>query len=163
VGAQAFQSIVGRIDYPMYIVTALVGEERDGCLVGFTTQCSIDPPRFLVCMSDKNRTTRLVERGRADAMVVHLVPEDAQHIVELFGGETGDDTDKFERCEWTAGPEGIPLLADCPSWFAGRILERVLLGDHIGHLLEPFAGEEASAGGWFPFSRAKEMEPGHEA
>jgi flavin reductase (DIM6/NTAB) family NADH-FMN oxidoreductase RutF len=163
VGAQAFQSIVGRIDYPMYIVTALVGEERDGCLVGFTTQCSIDPPRFLVCMSDKNRTTRLVERGRADALVVHLVPEDAQHIVELFGGETGDDTDKFERCEWTTGPEGIPLLADCPSWFAGRILERVPLGDHIGHVLEPFDGEDASAGGWFPFSRAKEMEPGHEA
>jgi flavin reductase (DIM6/NTAB) family NADH-FMN oxidoreductase RutF len=163
VGAQAFQSIVGRIDYPMYIVTALVGEERDGCLVGFTTQCSIDPPRFLVCMSDKNRTTRLVERGRADALVVHLVPEDAQHIVELFGGETGDDTDKFDRCEWTAGPEGIPLLADCPSWFAGRILERVPLGDHIGHVLEPFAGEESSDAGWFPFSRAKEMEPGHEA
>jgi flavin reductase (DIM6/NTAB) family NADH-FMN oxidoreductase RutF len=163
VGAQAFQSIVGRIDYPMYIVTALVGEERDGCLVGFTTQCSIDPPRFLVCMSDKNRTTRLVERGRADALVVHVVPEDAQHIVELFGGETGDDTDKFERCEWTTGPEGIPLLADCPSWFAGRILERVPLGDHIGHVLEPFDGEDASAGGWFPFSRAKEMEPGHEA
>jgi flavin reductase (DIM6/NTAB) family NADH-FMN oxidoreductase RutF len=163
VGAQAFQSIVGRIDYPMYIVTALVGEERDGCLVGFTTQCSIDPPRFLVCMSDKNRTTRLVERGRADALVVHLVPEDAQHIVELFGGETGDDTDKFDRCEWTTGPEGIPLLADCPSWFAGRILERVPLGDHIGHVLEPFDGEDASAGGWFPFSRAKEMEPGHEA
>jgi flavin reductase (DIM6/NTAB) family NADH-FMN oxidoreductase RutF len=163
VGAQAFESIVGRIDYPMYIVTALVAEERDGCLVGFTTQCSIHPPRFLVCMSDKNRTTRLVERGRADAMVVHLVPEDAEHIVELFGGETGDDTDKFERCEWTKGPEGIPLLTDCPSWFAGRILERVPLGDHIGHVLEPFAGDDPPDGGWFPFSRAKQLEPGHEA
>jgi len=163
VGAEAFESIVGRIDYPMYIVTALVGEERDGCLVGFTTQCSIHPSRFLVCMSDKNRTTRLVEHGRADAMVVHLVPEDADHIVELFGGETGDDTDKFERCEWSPGPEGIPLLADCPSWFAGRILERAPLGDHIGHVLEPFAGDDPSSAGWFPFSRAKGMEPGHEA
>jgi flavin reductase (DIM6/NTAB) family NADH-FMN oxidoreductase RutF len=163
VAAQAFDSIVGRIDYPMYIVTALVGDERDGCLVGFTTQCSIDPARFLVCMSDKNRTTRLLEGGRADAMVVHLVPEAAGHIVELFGAKTGDDTDKFERCEWSPGPEGIPLLADCPSWFAGRIVERMRLGDHIGHVLEPFAGEDVSAGGWFPFSRAKEIEPGHEA
>jgi flavin reductase (DIM6/NTAB) family NADH-FMN oxidoreductase RutF len=163
VGAQAFESIVGRIDYPMYVVTALVGDERDGCLVGFATQCSIDPPRFLVCMSDKNRTTRLVERGRADAMVVHLVPEEASHIAELFGAETGDDVDKFERCEWTPGPEGIPVLADCPSWFAGRVLERVPFGDHIGHVLEPYAGEDAPGAGWFPFSRAKELEPGHEA
>jgi flavin reductase (DIM6/NTAB) family NADH-FMN oxidoreductase RutF len=163
VGAQAFQSIVGRIDYPMYIVTALAGEERDGCLVGFTTQCSIHPPRFLVCMSDKNRTTRLLEQGGGDAMVVHLVPEDGQQILELFGAETGDETDKFERCEWSPGPDGIPLLVDCPSWFAGRILERVPLGDHIGHVLEPFAGDDPSSGGWFPFSRAKELEPGHEA
>ena len=147
----------------MYVVTALVGDERDGCLVGFTTQCSIHPPRFLVCMSDKNRTTRIVERGRADAMVVHLVPEEASHIAELFGAETGDDVDKFERCEWKPGPEGIPVLADCPSWFAGRILERVPLGDHIGHVLEPLDGEDASRGGWFPFSRAKSLEPGHPA
>lgn len=162
-GTQAFESIADRIDYPMYVVTALVGDERDGCLVGFTTQCSIDPPRFLVCMSDKNRTTRLLERGRADAMVVHLVPEDAGHIVELFGAETGDETDKFERCEWAPGPGGIPVLTDCPSWFAGRIIERAPLGDHIGHVLEPFAGGDEPSGGWFPFSRAKALEPGHPA
>lgn len=162
-GAEAFESIVGRIDYPMFVVTARVGDERDGCLVGFATQCSIDPARFLVCMSDKNRTTRLLEGGPADAMVVHLVPEDAGRIVELFGSETGDETDKFARCEWAPGPEEIPLLADCPSWFAGRIVERIRLGDHIGHVVEPFAGEDPSDAGWFPFSRAKELEPGHEA
>ena len=27
------------------------GDERTGCLVGFRTQCSIDPVRFLVCLS----------------------------------------------------------------------------------------------------------------
>jgi flavin reductase (DIM6/NTAB) family NADH-FMN oxidoreductase RutF len=51
----------------------------------------------------------------------------------------------------------------CPGWFAGRILERVPLGDHVGHLIEPFAGEDPGEGGWFPFSRAKEIEPGHAA
>jgi flavin reductase (DIM6/NTAB) family NADH-FMN oxidoreductase RutF len=158
---EAFQSIAGRLDYPMFVVTTAVGEEREGCLVGFATQASIDPSRFLACISDKNRTCRLLER--ADAMAVHVVPESAGHVVELFGGETGDDTDKFSRCEWSRGPEGLPLLADCPSWFAGRILERHRLGDHIGHLIEPFAGVDAGGEGWFPFSRAKRVDPGHEA
>src|SRR3954464_5097300 len=117
-GVAAVHELIDELDYPMFIVTAAAGGERAGCLVGFATQCSIDPPRFLACMSDKNRTTRLADEGGAEAMVVHLVPERAQHIVELFGGETGDETDKFSRCEWTAGPEGIPLLSDCPSWFA---------------------------------------------
>ena len=145
----------------MYVVTTVAGEERAGCLVGFATQCSIEPARFLVCISDKNRTYRVL--GAAGAMAVHLIPEEASHIAELFGGETGDDTDKFSRCEWRPGPGGLPLLADCPSWFAGRILERVRLGDHVGHILEPFAGEDPSDAGWFPFSRAKEIEPGHPA
>jgi flavin reductase (DIM6/NTAB) family NADH-FMN oxidoreductase RutF len=161
VGEQAFQSLVGRLDYPMFVVTTAVGDTRAGCLVGFATQCSIDPPRFLACISDKNRTYRVLQD--AEAVAVHLVPERAGHIVELFGGETGDDEDKFSRCEWTPGPEGLPLLADCPSWYAARILARHALGDHVGYVLEPFAGEDPGDGGWFPFSRAKGIEPGHEA
>jgi flavin reductase (DIM6/NTAB) family NADH-FMN oxidoreductase RutF len=144
----------------MFVVTTAVGEDRAGCLVGFATQCSIRPPRFLACISDKNHTYRVLQR--ADAMAVHLVPEGAGHIAELFGGETGDETDKFARCAWAPGPDGLPLLADCPSWFAGRILARLPLGDHVGHVVEPFAGEDARAGRWFPFSRAKAIEPGHE-
>jgi flavin reductase (DIM6/NTAB) family NADH-FMN oxidoreductase RutF len=153
--------MVGRLDYPMFVVTTATASTRAGCLVGFATQCSIDPPRFLACISDKNRTYRVLQE--AGAMAVHLVPETAGHIVELFGGETGDDEDKFARCRWSRGPEGLPLLADCPSWFAGRIIERQTFGDHLGHVLEPFAGEDAGAGRWFPFSRAKQVEPGHEA
>jgi flavin reductase (DIM6/NTAB) family NADH-FMN oxidoreductase RutF len=164
VSTEAFESIAARVDYPMFVVTtATAGGERAGCLVGFATQCSIDPARFLACISDKNLTYRVLRR--ASAMAVHLVPEHADHIVELFGGETGDDTQKFERTAWRPGPDGLPLLEDCPSWFAGRILERVPLGDHVGHLIEPFAGEDGGrdGGGWFPFSRAKRIEPGHEA
>jgi flavin reductase (DIM6/NTAB) family NADH-FMN oxidoreductase RutF len=83
--------------------------------------------------------------------------------VELFGGETGDENDKFARCDWDAGPDGIPVLRGCPSWFAGRIVDRARLGDHVGFVLEPFDGRADGAGPAFPFSRAKAVEPGHEA
>ena len=157
-----FQAVVGRLDYPMLVVTTRgAGGERAGCLVGFATQASIDPARFLVCISDKNRTYRVLQE--ATAMAVHVVPEDADDVVELFGGETADDTDKFARCDWHEGPDGLPILERCPSWFAGRILERHPMGDHVGHLIEPFAGEAAYAGRAFPFTRAKRVEPGHEA
>jgi flavin reductase (DIM6/NTAB) family NADH-FMN oxidoreductase RutF len=158
----AFTTIVGRLDYPMFVATTIgSGGERAGCLVGFATQASIDPSRFLVCVSDKNRTYRVLEG--AGALALHVVPEDAGDVVELFGGETADDTDKFDRCAWREGPEGLPILERCPSWFAGRILERHRLGDHVGHLVEPFAGEAGYEGRAYPFSRAKRIEPGHEA
>lgn len=152
---------VGEIDYPMYIVTVAARGERSGCLIGFTTQCSIDPVRFLVCLSDKNRTYRVARH--ADVVAMHLVPATADGLVELFGSRTGDEIDKFARCSWREGPEGVPLLDDCPNWFAGRILERLPTGDHGALLLDPVAAGASADTTQFAFHRARRFEPGHEA
>jgi flavin reductase (DIM6/NTAB) family NADH-FMN oxidoreductase RutF len=156
----AFQSLIGRLDHPMFIVTTVGRGERSGCLVGFHTQTSIHPVRFLACISDKNHTYRVAKV--ATHMAVHLVPEDGDEIAEVFGGETGDVEDKFAETGWREGPEGLPLLDACPTWFAGPILERIRLGDHVGHLLEPLAGNDAGDGP-LGFRRAMTIEPGHEA
>ena len=93
---------------------------------------------------------------------VHCVPADASALAELFGGETGDEDDKFARCDWHDGPEGVPILDACVNWFVGRVLHRIAAGDHDLFLLEPVAagaGEQDD----FTFHRAKRIEPGHEA
>ena len=152
-----FEGIVGDLEYPMFIVTA---PGPLGCLVGFTTQASIDPPRFIACLSHKNRTFR--EGKDAPALGVHAVPAEAEDLAELFGGETGDRTDKFGRTPWREGPLGVPILDRCENWFVGRVLERVDAGDHDAFLLEPI---DASSGDGeeFTFHRAKRIDPGHEA
>jgi flavin reductase (DIM6/NTAB) family NADH-FMN oxidoreductase RutF len=156
-----FSDLVGELDHAMLIVTAAAGGERAGCLVGFATQSSIDPPRFLVCLSKRNRTYRVALE--AGALAVHFVPARAPDLAELFGGETGDDTDKFVRCAWRSGPGDLPILEDCPNWFAGRVLERMDLGDHDGFLLEPVEAHRAEDVTAFTFHRAKRIAPGHEA
>jgi flavin reductase (DIM6/NTAB) family NADH-FMN oxidoreductase RutF len=158
-GAETFNALMGELDYPMFIVTAAQGGERAGCLVGFATQCSIDPPRFLVCLSKVNRTYRVARE--ADAVAVHFVPAEAAPLAELFGGETGDRIDKFERCKWTPGPGGIPLLDDCPDRFVGAVRERVDGGDHVAYFLEPITAEYGHEAGQFTFHRAKRIEAGH--
>ena len=158
---ETFQRLVAQLDYPMFIATVAAGDERAGCLIVFATQCSIHPARFLAGISDKNRTFR-VARG-AGSMAIHLVPESAAELAELFGGETGDEVDKFERSAWRPGPDGVPLLDDCPNRFVGRILERIDFGDHVGVVLEPFFAEEDEQSGQLGFHRAKRIEPGHEA
>ncbi len=159
--ARIVHQLVADLDYPMFIVTVAADGERSGCLVGFTTQCSIEPPRFLVCLSDKNRTFRVARR--ATVMVVHLVPADAGELAELFGSRTGDDVDKFAHCEWSPGPEGTPIVAACRNWFAGSILDRVPAGDHWAFLLDPFEASSDTGEDTFTFHRAKRIEPGHEA
>ena len=158
---EAFDAIVGELDYPMLIVTAAAGDERAGCLVGFATQTSISPPRFLVCLSEKNRTFRVARD--ATALGVHFLGADSDDLAELFGGETGDEVDKFDRVDWHPGPEGAPLLDRCRNRFVGRIAERLPAGDHTAFLLEPIAAERGEEVRPFPFHRAKVIDPGHEA
>jgi flavin reductase (DIM6/NTAB) family NADH-FMN oxidoreductase RutF len=160
--AATFHALVGDLEYPMFIVTARADDgEPLGCLVGFATQMSIDPPRFAVCLSHNNRTFR---RGReAELLGVHCVPADAGDLAALFGGETGDEVDKFARTAWHDGPDGVPILDECSNWFVGRVLWRRDAGDHDAFLLEPIAAEADPREDEFSFHRAKRIEPGHEA
>jgi flavin reductase (DIM6/NTAB) family NADH-FMN oxidoreductase RutF len=157
----SFAELMRELDYPMLIVTTAADGERAGCLIGFASQVSIRPGRFLACLSVKNRTFRLAQR--ADVVVVHFVPEEATELAELFGGETGDEVDKFARCEWRPGPDGAPVLAELENWFAGRVLERFDLGDHHGFLLEPIEGQAGRGGATLTFHRAQWIDPGHPA
>jgi len=160
-GADSFDGLMGELDYSMLIVTAAAGHEREGCLVGFAGQTSVDPSRFLVCLSDKNRTTRLA--ARVEHLAVHFVPARAEALAEVFGGTTGDEHDKFAGCEWQSGPHDLPILDECRNWFVGRVLERLDLGDHVGYLLEPEVAHHGETGPEFAFHRAKRIDAGHEA
>lgn len=157
-----FNELVGDLDYPMFIVTTRAKDgERAGCLIGFTTQCSIDPPRVLACLSKKNRTYRVAQR--AEILTVHFVPAAATRLADLFGGRSGDDHDQFADCAWEDGPGGVPILEECRNWFAGRVLEQFDLGDHCGFLLEPLEVSFEIPQAEFTFHRARRIEPGHEA
>jgi flavin reductase (DIM6/NTAB) family NADH-FMN oxidoreductase RutF len=140
---RAFQQLLGDLDQAMVVVTTAVGPRRSGCLVGFSSQASISPPRFLALLSDQNHTYRLA-RG-ADALAVHLLGPEELPLACLFGTETTDEVDKFADCRWHEGPAGMPILEDCPAWFVGRILHRYRTGDHVGHLLAPIAASRRSA------------------
>ncbi|MFI6848942.1 flavin reductase family protein [Kitasatospora sp. NBC_00085] len=131
-----FDAFTAMLDCPVHVVTAAVGEERAGCLVGFAGQCSIRPPRFTVWISKANHTYTVA--SRADTLAVHLLSRQRHDLAELFGGLTGDRVDKFTAVRWTPGPDGVPVLTDAVAWFAGRVLDRADWGDHVGFLLDPF-------------------------
>ena len=99
------------VDYPFYVVTARSPDgDMSGCLAGFVTQCSIDPPNFLVCISKRNHTLPVAER--ATGMGLHLLGEDQEDMARLFGEETGDLVDKFAAVDWRLGSTGAPLLVE---------------------------------------------------
>lgn len=144
---------------PLHIVTACHGDRRDGCLVAFATQASMKPARMLVCLSTANLTYRIAVSS--PSLAVHMVPADRHDLAELFGGETGDDTDKLSDIAWTEGPAGLPLLDDCPVRLIGRVVSRHPFGDHEGFLLEPLGDAEVARQEPLLTRDAMDVPPGH--
>ncbi|MFG3054042.1 flavin reductase family protein [Kitasatospora sp. NPDC048239] len=156
-----FDAFAARLDYPVYVVTAAVGEDRAGCLVGFAGQCSIEPPRFTVWISKANHTYSVA--SRAATLAVHLLPRQRHDLAELFGGRSGDELDKFAAVRWAPGPEGVPVLADALAWFAGRVRDRADWGDHVGFLLDPLTAHTAGDGPPLVFRDVQDIDAGHPA
>jgi flavin reductase (DIM6/NTAB) family NADH-FMN oxidoreductase RutF len=166
---------VERLDAALVVVTVAVDGERDGSLVGFHSQASIDPPRYVVWLSVANRTTRLA--AGAEHLGVHVLSATDHALAALFGGTTDDDPGpaggKLEQVAWTEGPGGVPLLDAVPVRFVGRVLEwlRPAGADHHGAVLEPVAGRGAddddrhdpSVAAAFRLHQAHDITPGHPA
>jgi flavin reductase (DIM6/NTAB) family NADH-FMN oxidoreductase RutF len=142
---EAFDRIAGTLDPPVTIVTTRAGDEIDGCLVGFSTQCSIHPPRYLVCLSTANRTYEIAQH--ASTLVVHMLHHDERDLslARLFGEQTAREVDKLAECNWEPGPDGVPVIRSC-DWFGGAIVGRADLGDHVGFAIDVHYGRAVRNG-----------------
>jgi flavin reductase (DIM6/NTAB) family NADH-FMN oxidoreductase RutF len=160
-GMDAF---IDRLNPDMCVVTATTDGERAGCLVGFSSQCSIHPARFVVWLSRMNHTYRVARSARH--LCVHLLTREQRELAELFGSRTGDRTDKFEHVRWQEGPEGTTVLQDAAAWYVGTVLLRADAGDHVGFVLDPVAAGEREGADDGPLLRLDEahgIPPGHPA
>jgi flavin reductase (DIM6/NTAB) family NADH-FMN oxidoreductase RutF len=100
---------------------------------------------------------------KAETVVVHFLGRGQRPLAELFGGQTGDEVDKFELWEWVPGPGDVPVLAGVPGWFAGRVLDRRDLGDHVGLWLDPIVAVDHGGPVDLGFQDVKDIHPGHPA
>jgi flavin reductase (DIM6/NTAB) family NADH-FMN oxidoreductase RutF len=154
-----FQALVADVDYPMFIVTSASGGERAGCLVGFVTQASIEPPRLAVLISKANHTSRVA--AGSEELVVHFLGTGNGDLASLFGERTGDEMDKFAHCDWQATAAGTPVLEGTRGWAAGPILLRVDAGDHVIYLVDVVRACCQHRGRQLGFQAVKGLRPGH--
>jgi flavin reductase (DIM6/NTAB) family NADH-FMN oxidoreductase RutF len=157
-----FDEVVASANGAIVVVTAAVGQDRAGCLVGFHNQTSIEPRRYTVWLSKANHTYRVALL--ATHLAVHFLTTADRDLAEVFGALSGDDVDKFARCDWEPGPDGVPLLRRCPYRL---IVARATLlddgGDHVAVSGPPIAAH--ALGDFTPLRLAdvRDVVPGHAA
>lgn len=157
----AFDRLMERLDPPVLVVTAAVGGERAGCLVGFHAQSSIEPRGYAVWLSRPNHTFRVAIQ--ATHLGIHFLGTDDRDLAELFGTRSGDDLDKFTRCDWAPSARGVPLLRRCPNRM--EVHRTATLddgGDHLCFVARPVEASLADDLEPLRLSDVADLEPGHE-
>jgi flavin reductase (DIM6/NTAB) family NADH-FMN oxidoreductase RutF len=155
----ASAAFTAAVDYPLYVVTACAEGELSGCLAGFVTQASIDPVRFLICVSKVNHTYGVARRS--EGLGLHLLGSGQRDIASLFGERSGDQIEKFESIAWSRGATGVPILSECAAWIEGTVVDRMNGGDHEAFLVTITAGGEGTQAGRFMRTDAKDFVAGH--
>jgi flavin reductase (DIM6/NTAB) family NADH-FMN oxidoreductase RutF len=156
-----FDDLMAMLDSPVFVVTTQADGHPSGCLVGFATQTSAQPPSFMVGMPLASHTAEVARRS--DYLAVHVLPRRQHVLAELFGGQSVEQTDAFAHCSWRGGPMGMPILDDAAAWFVAKTVSRSEVADHVVYLLDPIAA-------WAPESSEEllylsdidDFEPGQE-
>jgi flavin reductase (DIM6/NTAB) family NADH-FMN oxidoreductase RutF len=158
----ALDALMERTDAPMIVVTASYRGERGGCLVGFHSQCSVNPVRYAVWLSKANHTCRVALQ--ASHLGVHFLGPQDRDLAQLFGELSGDEVDKFARCDMTVGEHDVPLLTTCPDRLVARRTTAMDDGsDHICFVVQPVDAHRGAERPPLRLSDVSELEPGHAA
>ena len=159
--SRPFDAIVRSIDASMTVVTASMSGQDAGCLIGFHSQCSIRPERWVAWVSPANRSFPVITG--ANRVAIHFLGDDQHDLAVLFGSETGDEVDKFAHCDVNRS-SGPPVITRCANVM---VADRVALlddgGDHAGVVVEPV--EVRAEASFVPLRLASvdDLDPGHEA
>jgi flavin reductase (DIM6/NTAB) family NADH-FMN oxidoreductase RutF len=156
-----FDEFINSVDHPMIVVTTTARGTHAGCVVGFHSQCSIEPPLYAVWISKANRTFRIAVH--ADVFALHFLEESNRDLAELFGTHTGDEEDKFTECAWENGADAIRLLQCRARLTADRVAMHDNGGDHVCFVLAP--RQMIAPADFKPllFSRIQHLDAGHDA
>jgi flavin reductase (DIM6/NTAB) family NADH-FMN oxidoreductase RutF len=132
---QAKKVALRAINYGLYVLTAIDGDQVGAAGVNWLTQASFDPPLIAVAVKADSDSHAIIER--TGAFAVNVLGEDQLDIGKAFFRTTTVEDGKLNGYRFEPGPEtGAPLLVDLPYWWEARVTDTVARGDHTVFVAE---------------------------
>ena len=138
VNSAAFREAMGHLAGGVTVVTTVnAAGEPHGFTATAVCSVSLDPPLVLVCVGFQGKTLSAIrESGRYALNFLH---RDGTANSARF---SGSDDRKFDDLDWTAAPDGSPLLTQALAWAECAVEREIEAGDHV-----VFIGRVTSAEG----------------
>lgn len=128
VGEAEFKLAMRQVAASVAIVTARVGDLRNGLTV--TAACSVaaSPATVLVCVNRNASAEPLIEES--DAFAVNFLTERQHGIARLFSTSKLSPEERFSDGHWGVLSTGSPVLEGTVASFDCRVENRFVSGTH---------------------------------
>lgn len=121
-----FRRALGRFASGVTVITTIDGNgHRHGITVSAFSSVSLAPPLILICIDKYTGSHHAFEQN--ERFAVNILREDQQHYSDYFASHRDD---KFDRFDWRANENGIPVLTDVLVNLECRRVNAHSNGDH---------------------------------
>ena len=133
-------SVLFKIGYGLYVLTANEGEKDNGCIINTVMQVTSDPVQIAIAVNKKNYTNGMIHKTKK--FNLSILSLDAKfEIFKHFGYQSGKDVNKFESYEGAKrSPNGVLYITKgVNSFISAYVKNEIDLGTHtlfIAQLVE---------------------------
>jgi len=142
------------------IITSHADDRDNAMAVAWHTAISREPPYYLISISPKRYTHKLL--ARTGEFVVNFMPMEQGKLVALVAGCSGRYVNKFDAFKIAAQPGSrvdAPVLADALAAYECRVVGRHTYGDHdlfVGEIVAvQWDAAVFTSDGWLDIERAR--------
>jgi len=125
------KTVLKKLSYGLYLLTARDGEKDNGCIVNTVTQVANEPCLISVAVAKKTLTGEMI--ASSGAFNVSIITADAPfELFKTFGMTSGRDCDKFSRYPDAAkSGNGLYYLTRyANAYFCASVEHTIDLGSH---------------------------------
>ncbi|OOG53221.1 flavin reductase family protein [Polaromonas sp. C04] len=120
------RQFAGQFPTGVAVVTAYDGTDRlHGLTLNAVTSVSLNPPLYLVCLSNTSNTLNAIMENRMFG--INFLSEGQQAVSRVFASKSDN---KFDSIPYLRGHERVPLLQDAVATAVCRVEDVFPGGDH---------------------------------
>lgn len=128
-----------KMTYGIYLICSKSGEEMSGYIANTAFQVTAAPPQIAISCHKQNTSARIIEQSGHFSLSVLEKDTDAG-LIGMFGYQSGNDTEKFNRVNYKFGKNGTPvILSHAIAYFECDVVDKFDTGTHylfIGKVTE---------------------------
>lgn len=135
-------SVMFKIGYGLYVLTAKNDEKDNGCIINTVMQVTSDPLQIAVAVNKRNYTNEMIRSTRKFNVSILSEKSDFE-IYKHFGYQSGRDVDKFSTfTDVKRSPNGVLYITKgTNAYMSAYVQQEVDLGTHTLFIAQLVAAE----------------------